>query len=190
MKFQGDYSIEVRAFDDGIAYRFITNFPDDVEVVSEDFVISFPDEYLAHLQQPSRFKTAYEEPYSEVETAKWNQDDKMSTLPVLIDTRKGYKVLVSESGLSDYPCMFLKGTSSNGMQAAFPKVPTEFGRAEVHFDDEKNNVFVDDFYSGFRDMAVFFDYKKRWTNCGKYDGLQIVSTLSDKRYILDYAWSG
>ena len=53
--------------------------------------------------------------------------DKMSVLPVLIDTRKSYKILISESDLSDYPCMFLKGNGTNGISSIFPKVPLAFG---------------------------------------------------------------
>jgi alpha-glucosidase len=45
----------------------------------------------------------------------------------LIDTKKEYKILISESDLSDYPGMFLKGTDSNGAQGLFPKAPLEFG---------------------------------------------------------------
>jgi len=51
----------------------------------------------------------------------------MSNLPMLIDTRKAYKILISESDLSDYPGMFLKGTGNNGLLSAFPKAPLEFG---------------------------------------------------------------
>ena len=51
----------------------------------------------------------------------------MSVLPVLIDTRKQYKILISESDLTDYPCMFLKGTGDNGIVSTFPKAPLAFG---------------------------------------------------------------
>lgn len=125
--FKGDYSVEFRAFDDGIAYRFITNKKGDVEVLGEDFTINFPANYLLHLQQPGGFKTAYEEPYTHVESNEWKATDRMSVLPVLIDTKKKYKILISESDLSDYPCMFLKGNGANGVQSTFPKAPLEFG---------------------------------------------------------------
>lgn len=125
--FKGDYSVEFRAFDDGIAYRFITNKKGDVEVLGEDFAINFPANYLLHLQQPGGFKTAYEEPYTHVESNEWKATDRMSVLPVLIDTKKKYKILISESDLSDYPCMFLKGNGANGVQSTFPKAPLEFG---------------------------------------------------------------
>ena len=125
--FKGDYSIEFRAYNDGIAYRFITNKKTEVEVLGEDFVVNFPTDYLLHLQQPGSFKTAYEENYTHIESKEWKASDRMSVLPVLIDTKKQYKILISESDLSDYPCLFLKGTGSNGMQSIFPKVSLEFG---------------------------------------------------------------
>jgi alpha-glucosidase len=126
MTFKENYAVEFRAFDDGIAYRFITSKKGDIEVMNEDFSINFPSDYLLHLQQNNGFKTAYEELYQHVESADWKTADKMADLPALIDTKKQYKLLISESDLSDYPGMFLKGTGS-GAEATFPKAPLEFG---------------------------------------------------------------
>ncbi len=128
LNFKGDYSVEFRAFNDGVAYRFITNREKESIVKGEDFVINFPSEYLAHLQQQGGFKTAYEEKYTHVPTTQFVSEEKnLAVLPVLLDTKKQYKILISESDLRDYPCMFLKGTGSNGMQSTFPKAPLEFG---------------------------------------------------------------
>lgn len=128
LNFKGDYSVEFRAFNDGVAYRFITDRQKESIVKGEDFVINFPSEYLAHLQQQGGFKTAYEEKYTHVPTTQFVSEEKnLAVLPVLLDTKKQYKILISESDLSDYPCMFLKGTSNNGMQSTFPKAPLEFG---------------------------------------------------------------
>lgn len=128
LNFKGDYSIEFRAFNDGIAYRFITNKKKESIVKGEDFVINFPSDYLAHMQQPAGFKTAYEEKYTHVPTSKFvSEERKMAVLPMLLDTKKQYKILISESDVTDYPCMFLKGTENNGMQSIFPKAPLEFG---------------------------------------------------------------
>ena len=122
-----NYSVEFRAYDDGVAYRFVTSRKGEVEVLGEEFAVNFPDDYLLHLQQPGGFKTSYEEPYTHVSSNEWNPSDKMSVLPVLIDTRKQYKILISESDLTDYPCMFLKGTGDNGIVSTFPKAPLAFG---------------------------------------------------------------
>lgn len=127
MDFKGDYSIEFRAYDDGIAYRFLTNKKGDIEVMNEDLAINFPAPYLLHMQQPGSFKTAYEENYTHVNSNEWTPEDKKAVLPLLIDTRKQYKILISESDLSDYPCMFLKGNGQNGLISTFPNNPLEFG---------------------------------------------------------------
>ncbi len=127
LSFQGNYSVEFRVFDDGIAYRFSTAKNGEIEVMNEDFAVNLPAGYTLHLQQPGGFKTGYEDPYTHIESTSWKPADKMSTLPVLIDTKKQYKILISESDLIDYPAMFLKGTGSNGIQAVFPKTPLEFG---------------------------------------------------------------
>jgi alpha-glucosidase len=124
--FKGDFSLEFRAFDEGVSYRFISDKKGTVKVMDEEFSLFFPDEYLLHLQQTGGFKTAYEEPYSHLPVSQWKVDDKISTLPILVDTKKGFKILISESDLSDYPCMFVKSTGSNGVKATFPKVPLEF----------------------------------------------------------------
>ena len=127
LTFAGNYAVEFRAFNDGVAYRFITNNKNNSIVEKEDFAVNFPDNYLLHLQQPERFKTAYEELYSHINADDWGNEDKMAVLPFLIDTKKEYKILISEACLYDYPCMFLKSTGNKGVVSVFPKVPLEFG---------------------------------------------------------------
>ncbi|RUT72523.1 glycoside hydrolase family 97 protein [Flavobacterium cupreum] len=126
LNFKKGYSVEFRAFNDGVAHRIITKKKGEIKVVNENFVVNFPDNYLLHLQQPESYKTAYEELYSHTQSNDWSSSGKISTLPVLVDSKKKYKLLISESDLSDYPCMFLKGSPS-GIKGTFPKVPLEFG---------------------------------------------------------------
>ena len=126
LNFIGNYSVEFRAFDEGVSYRIITAKKGEIEVLNEDFTVNFPSDYLLHLQQTGNFKTSSEEEYSHINASEWKSSDKMSTLPILADTKKQYKILISESDLTDYPGMFLKGTG-NGAVATFPKTPLDFG---------------------------------------------------------------
>ena len=125
--FKGGYSVEFRVFNDGVAHRFVTNMKREIEVVNEEFFVNFPEDYKLHLQQVGGFKTSYEEPYSHISSMCWKPSDQMSVLPVLVEACKSYKILINESGLSDYPCMFLKGTGDNGVSSVFSKYPLEFG---------------------------------------------------------------
>ena len=127
LDFKGGYSVEFRAFNDGIAYRFITNKKGMINVKNETLQVNFPDNYLLHMQQSGSFKTAYEEEYTHLYSKEWKSSASMALLPILIDTQKGSKILISETSLTDYPAVFLKSNGSNGMVSVFPKVPLEFG---------------------------------------------------------------
>ena len=51
MNMAGNYAIEFRIFDNGIAYRFLTDKKGEIEVKGEDFRINFPADYLAHMSR-------------------------------------------------------------------------------------------------------------------------------------------
>ncbi len=126
MNMKGGYAIEWRVYDDGLAYRFVTNMKGEVKVLSEDFNIQLTQDTRLVLQQPKGFKTSCEEEYTNVQSAQWKADDKMSELPLVIAGAK-QKIFVSEFSLFDYPGMFMKGNADNSLSAVHPKVPLEFG---------------------------------------------------------------
>jgi len=127
LDFKGGYSLEFRAYNDGMAYRFITNLNQkNIQVYNEAFVINMPTNYTANLQQVNSFKTSYEDLYTKVNTQDFNAETQMATLPVLLNTSKNYKVLISEADLIDYPALFLKGDAPNRMKGVFPMVPLTY----------------------------------------------------------------
>ena len=127
LNFKGDFSIEFRVFDDGVAYRFITARKGQIDIYDETCGINFGSDYLAHISQPNSFKTSYEYPYTHIHTTDYKANDKMTYLPILLESEQGYKILISEADLSDYPCMFFKSTGRNGLTSVFPNCPLEFG---------------------------------------------------------------
>lgn len=186
LDFRGGWAVEFRAYDDGMAYRFVTALGHDIEVLSEKVVIRFPDGYTAVVQQPGGFKTAYEEPYSLIETNGWKPGDPMSVLPVLIDTRQGYKLLLSESALSDYPCMFLEGDGANGMKGTFPKVPLAY---EESGDRSMRILQEADYIARTKGTRAF---PWRYFVIAKDDGQLIENTmtarLAEQQAIADASW--
>ncbi|WP_293710060.1 glycoside hydrolase family 97 protein [uncultured Parabacteroides sp.] len=127
LNFKGDFSVEFRVFDDGVAYRFITARKGQINIYDETCGINFGSDYLAHISQPNSFKTSYEYPYTHIHTTDYKANDKMTYLPILLENEQGYKILISEADLSDYPCMFFKSTGRNGLTSVFPNCPLEFG---------------------------------------------------------------
>jgi len=122
VKFAGDYAVEFRAYDEGMAYRFVTAIGGKVEVLDEEFAAQFPVSSMVHIQPADGFRSASEEPYEHWRLSDWSACDKMSSMPVLVET-DGAWVLMSESGLLDYAGMMLKGDGKGGVRSLFAKYP-------------------------------------------------------------------
>ncbi|MBP5514500.1 MAG: glycoside hydrolase family 97 protein [Bacteroidaceae bacterium] len=121
----GNYKVEWRVYDDGVAYRFITAIAGDIEVMSEDGTWQLATPSRLVLQQPNGFKTSCEENYSVVPSNEWKSSDKMSELPILV-MGESQKVLISEFDLFDYPGTFLKSNGDNAFSIIQPKTPLEY----------------------------------------------------------------
>lgn len=127
LNFKGDYAVEVRVFDDGVAYRFVTSLPGQVDVVGETCDVAFPEGSAAYLSQVGGFRSMYEEPYTRVALGEYTPEDRMSYLPVLVAIPDGPKVLLTDADVRDYPCQFVWGDGRGGLQSTFPRVPKEYG---------------------------------------------------------------
>lgn len=124
LTFKGGITVDFRAYDNGIAYRFgISKGKGQVEVVNEGVALNLPEAFMAHVSKTRNFNTSYENPYTHISTAEYNSGDEMTYLPILLESPKGTKVLFSESDVRDYPHLFLKPTDGNGFTSAFPKSP-------------------------------------------------------------------
>ena len=185
LKFNGNYSVEFRAFDDGVAYRFITNKKGEMEVMDELLQVNFPADYQMHLQRSGNFGTNYEMFYEHPTYSEWKGKEGVTVLPMLIEAKNNYKILISESAVTDYPHMFLKPTDK-GIASTFPKCPTEFsisGDRSLKFDKVADYIAKT---SGKRELPW------RYFVITKEDGQLIENTmtarLAEPNQIEDTSW--
>ncbi|HTN19638.1 MAG TPA: glycoside hydrolase family 97 protein [Pelobium sp.] len=125
LNFKGGYGLEFRAYNGGLAYRFITSLKDSINIVDENVSLNFTDNYWVSWANASSFKNDYQVIY-DPKTLNQIKPNAMSTLPLLFKGA-GYSILFSEANLFDYPAMFLKSKGSKSLKATFPKVPLAFG---------------------------------------------------------------
>ncbi|WP_461643358.1 glycoside hydrolase family 97 protein [Labilibaculum euxinus] len=123
LDFKNNLTLEFRAFDDGVAYRFVTNRKGNVEV-NETAKIEFADNYKMWASSLDGYAGSYEPDYQKVKINDFSTS-KNTFLPLLIEHSKGYKMLMTEADVSDYPHMFLKKTGVNTLSATFPSYPLE-----------------------------------------------------------------
>lgn len=122
ISFKGDYSIAFRAFNEGMAYRWITKFSGGMIVKDETATFNFADNYNAYFH-PDSFDSSFEADYENKPISKF---EGMSSMPLLVELPKGKKAIIMESDLLDYPGMHLVTDSLNrgslkGVFASHPK---------------------------------------------------------------------
>jgi alpha-glucosidase len=124
--FRTGFSLLFRAYDDGVAYRFITAFKDSAEIIDEIATFNFqaPDTvYFSDVvkrEGADVFHTSFEEPYSKL----WLEaiaPAQVSYSPLLLDGN--LKIIITESDLFDYPGMFLRGTNGRKLRGVFAPYP-------------------------------------------------------------------
>ena len=133
--FKKPYTIEFRAYNDGVAYRISTRFTDSVFIKNEVARFNFPGNPIAwfplvHKRDDADiFHTSFEEEYPLRKLDTLLQKD-MAYSPLLVANGTLPKVGITESDMEEYPGMFLVGTNSasvKGVFAGFPlaEKPTE-----------------------------------------------------------------
>ncbi len=64
--FTGDFSLVVRAYDDGVAYRFVTRLPGDITVRGEDATLAFTGDHLLYFPEEASFLSHQEREYKKL----------------------------------------------------------------------------------------------------------------------------
>ncbi len=110
LSMKGNYKMAFRVFDNAVAYRYILNEKDSVYVVDETFNLKPTEEMAIHYQGTGGWKTCSETPYVNCMLKEWRNDQDMAVLPVGLSSVSGdVQLLISESDLTDYPGLFLRG---------------------------------------------------------------------------------
>lgn len=120
-----DYAIEFRAYNSGIAYRFITRLPGGIKVEDEDASFIFPDDntaWVAHSGGKSPMTNSFQLTYSHEKISEFGGTDALAILPLVVECGNGTIAMITESDLRSYPGMFLSGTDG-GYKAKFANYP-------------------------------------------------------------------
>lgn len=130
IQFKQPYTLLVRVYNDGVAYRLVTRFKDSIVIKNEVAQFSFDPRKKVLLpivgarEGVDRFHTSFEELYQLKNIDSLNENT-IAYSPVLIGSDNEIKVAITESDLEDYPGMFLAGTNGNSLQAVFATYPLE-----------------------------------------------------------------
>lgn len=121
LEMEGGYDVVFRAYDNGIAYRFVTGFQGNRVVENETVDLRLAGNPGVYFPEEESFLTHSEREYR-VLRADSIQSGQMASLPVLIAWDHGMKLAVTESDLRDYPGLYMRGTGQPRLRGIFPAV--------------------------------------------------------------------
>ncbi|HKK42411.1 MAG TPA: glycoside hydrolase family 97 protein [Bacteroidales bacterium] len=121
LTFRSGFSLQFRAYNDGVAYRFVTAYKGDITVKNEVSQYAFPEGSHSFFPEETSMMSHNERTfiYSSLDTI----DNKhLASLPTLFRAN-GTDVLITESDIEDYPGMWLRGEGSGKLSGTWAKYP-------------------------------------------------------------------
>lgn len=120
----GEYGVELRAYDEGVAYRFISHCTGDYKILDELAEFAFDGEDMAYVpyvnfrpdatsDYATQYETSFENIYSytAIKNIDWRR---LIFAPVVVEGN-GLKFWLSEANLEDYPGMFFSNRDGDGL---------------------------------------------------------------------------
>lgn len=133
LKFKEGFNIIFRAYNDGIAYRFVSNLKKPFEVKEEQAIFNFPKDekayipYVQIVKEPleKQFYNSFENTYQHINISQWDKR-RLAFLPLVVEAPKGKKICITEADLTSYPGMYLYNSDgSNNLTGIFAPYPKE-----------------------------------------------------------------
>lgn len=118
------YKLYFRVYNDGLAYRFHTDFPDSLKVLNEEVTYCFPEDYNTLFPEERSMLSAQQPLFKPMKLSEIGTDRFCST-PILIKVDENARIFISESDLESYPGMFLRKQGKNELAGKFAAVSLE-----------------------------------------------------------------
>lgn len=189
------YDLIFRAYNAGMAYRFVSKSKESFCVKSEVATFAFPEDwnayipYVNHRKFPdgTMFQTSFESQYTYQPLSKW-EGDRISISPLMVAEPSGRKVCITEADLLNYPGMFLigEGTAVKGVFAPYPDKMQQGGHNNLQMQVCSRKDYLASFEAGcalpWRVVAVSENDVEMADN----DLVYCLATPADPS--VDYSW--
>ena len=143
LRFKKDWNVEFRAYNDGIAYRFVNRGKKPFHVIDEVSDYCFPSDMVASVpyvrsgkdgDYNSQFFNSFENTYTTDKLSKLNKQ-RLMFLPLVVDAGEGVKICITESDLENYPGLYLSaekgGNCLSSKHAPYPKRTVQGGHNQL-----------------------------------------------------------
>ena len=126
---EGDYGIQIRVYDDAVAYRFVTTRAEVLQIRDETVQFRFDKDYPVRIpyandyRDGTPFVSSFEAYYDEQALSEFHTNA-YALLPMMVELDHGKKAVLLEANLEDYPGLYLQpGNANHCLQGAFARIP-------------------------------------------------------------------
>lgn len=125
------FTLKFRAYDEGVAWRFVPGNTDVAYVESEQVEFSFPGDWKTWIPYvrdfddkgfKSQFHNSFENYYTVTTLSGWDSK-RLAFLPLLVQSPEGVNVCITESDLLNYPGLYLNGQGGNTLKGVMAPAP-------------------------------------------------------------------
>jgi len=156
MTFREGFQLIFRAYDEGVAYRFVVTENKPFQVISEEVTFNFDDDYMTYVpyvrggknkKVEEQFFNSFENVYTHVNLSDM-APNQLAFTPVVVELKDGKKLCIAESDVESYPGMFVRNedhsTSLKGVFAPYPKTTIQGGHNKLQqLVTERENYLAD-----------------------------------------------
>jgi alpha-glucosidase len=140
VNFKEDFSLIFRAYNEGMAYRFVSTGKEDFIVKNEEARFNFGKDYKAYIPYvksktkdiEGQYFNSFENTYTYSNLSKMDAE-KLVFTPLLIETGNK-KICIAESDMENYPGMFIvnkDGLNLNSNFASYPAATEQGGHNQL-----------------------------------------------------------
>ena len=127
------FSLIFRAYDDGMAYRFVSHLKDAYQIENEvagfnfardwNMWVPYVDKHLESLD--AQLFNSFESTYTYEPLSQWNKE-RLAFLPIMVDGPRGKKIVIAEADLMNYPGMHIyNGDSDSKLEGYYAALPDQ-----------------------------------------------------------------
>ena len=154
LSFKGNWGVEFRAYNDGIAYRFVSKSKKPFNIANEEVNFQFTSDakgtvpYVIRGQDgnyESQFRNSFENQYTVKNLSELNKQ-RLIFLPAMVEVENNVKVCFTETDLNNYPGLYLSAGKGehllSGVFAQYPKTVEQGGHNNLQMLVKERENFI------------------------------------------------
>lgn len=156
LEFKKGWSVEFRAYNDGIVYRFTSYIDKPFNIMNEEVAYTFPENFKVNTSYvvprikdgslESQFYNSFENTYTTTTISELDKN-RLMFLPLVVEANDGVKVCITESDLESFPGLYLstgkeERNTLNGIHPAYPKKSVQGGHNMLQMIVKEREAYI------------------------------------------------